>query len=478
MFASAEQATCCVTLAEAFRAFPKSNSSCRPVADLRLISVATADIEPDEELFSVNRRHILSVQNSELYHEDRGKAVIEKLNDRFGDDPWRSLVLVMVYEYMMGDASPFKPYFDVLPATFDTLMFWTEDELDILQASASRSKIGKEAADHMIRTEVVESIRENEKLFHGTASPSVDELSQLAHRMASTIMAYAFDIEKEPSKQAQDEEGYVSDDEEELLPKGMVPLADMLNADADRNNARLFYGEDVVVMKAICPIRAGEEVLNDYGPLPRADLLRRYGYITPNYAQYDIVEISTSSIMKHFDPESKMDLSPEPYWQDEVSPDKLDYLQQYEIDEDGFDITWPAEGESFLSMELQSFLAVMHVTNEQFQKVKRLKPTALATRTTLLADYISILERRRAEYITTAEDDRKILDNMPETNSSASEERRRMAICVRLGEKELLQAALDEAIKMRNAVAPNEGDAKRKHEAAHAAGSTKKRKNA
>lgn len=45
-------------------------------------------------------------------------------------------------------------------------------------------------------------------------------------------------------------------------------------------------------MRALQPIAKREEVLNDYGPLPRSDLLRRYGYITPEYAQYDVVEIS------------------------------------------------------------------------------------------------------------------------------------------------------------------------------------------
>lgn len=45
-------------------------------------------------------------------------------------------------------------------------------------------------------------------------------------------------------------------------------------------------------MKAIKPIKASEEIFNDYGPLPRSDLLRRYGYVTGNYAQYDVVEFS------------------------------------------------------------------------------------------------------------------------------------------------------------------------------------------
>ena len=44
-------------------------------------------------------------------------------------------------------------------------------------------------------------------------------------------------------------------------------------------------------MRALKRIEAGEEIFNDYGPLPRSELLRRYGYITPNYAKYDVVDI-------------------------------------------------------------------------------------------------------------------------------------------------------------------------------------------
>lgn len=49
-------------------------------------------------------------------------------------------------------------------------------------------------------------------------------------------------------------------------------------------------------MKAIKPIKAGEEIFNDYGEIPRSDLLRRYGYVTDNYAQYDVVELSLDQI--------------------------------------------------------------------------------------------------------------------------------------------------------------------------------------
>lgn len=51
-------------------------------------------------------------------------------------------------------------------------------------------------------------------------------------------------------------------------------------------------------MKAIKPIKEGDEIFNDYGEIPRSDLLRRYGYVTDNYAPYDVVDLSLDIICK------------------------------------------------------------------------------------------------------------------------------------------------------------------------------------
>ena len=51
-------------------------------------------------------------------------------------------------------------------------------------------------------------------------------------------------------------------------------------------------------MRAIKPIKAGEEIFNDYGPLPRSELLRRYGYITPRYEKYDVAELPLDLIVE------------------------------------------------------------------------------------------------------------------------------------------------------------------------------------
>jgi N-lysine methyltransferase SETD6 len=45
------------------------------------------------------------------------------------------------------------------------------------------------------------------------------------------------------------------------------------------------------------PIVAGTEILNYYGPLSNGELLRRYGYVTPTHARYDVVELPWNLVL-------------------------------------------------------------------------------------------------------------------------------------------------------------------------------------
>jgi SET domain-containing protein 6 len=201
--------------------------------------VAAQDIDEEEVLFRIPRSSILCVENSILSHEIP-KATFDTLG------PWLSLILVMLYEYQNKTASNWAPYFNVLPTEFNTLMFWEPDELEELQASAVRNKIGKQSADENFKNELVPVIKEFAEIFFSSddhAKARANDMSSpenllLMHTMGSLIMAYAFDIESGNIAKDVDEEGYASEDEDEALPKGMVPMADMLNADADRNNVR------------------------------------------------------------------------------------------------------------------------------------------------------------------------------------------------------------------------------------------------
>lgn len=146
--------------------------------------------------------------------------------------PWPSLILIMIYEYLQGDNSKWKPYFDILPQEFDTPMFWSDEELSELQASSLVNKIGKAEAEEMFRLSVLPYRR---VLLAGDRTDFDDSaMMRLAHRMASTIMAYAFDLENLDEAEEEEEDGWV-EDKDELTMLGMVPMADMLNSDAEFN---------------------------------------------------------------------------------------------------------------------------------------------------------------------------------------------------------------------------------------------------
>ena len=166
---------------------------------------------------------MLSTANSEL------RSKLPEINKL---DSWLGLILVMIYEYNLGRHGRWFSYFCVLPAHFDTLVYWSDNELKELQGSAVLSKIGKAEADKTFAEVLLPLARQCEQIMAGRSD---EYFMSSAHRMATLIMAYGFDLERDEKTQDVDEEGFVSDDEDEK-PKGMVPLADMLNADGDKNN--------------------------------------------------------------------------------------------------------------------------------------------------------------------------------------------------------------------------------------------------
>ncbi|KAF2659072.1 SET domain-containing protein [Lophiostoma macrostomum CBS 122681] len=406
--------------------------------DLRAVNagrgvVAAQDVDEDEILFRIPRSSVLCVENS-ILSKEIPKATFDTLG------PWLSLILVMLYEYENKSASNWAPYFNVLPMEFNTLMFWDANELEELQASAVRTKIGKESADENFKKELVPVIKEFAEVFFsgdGHARARAEEMSSpenllLMHKMGSLIMAYAFDVEPGNVHKDVDEDGYASEDEDDALPKGMVPMADMLNADADRNNARLFYEEDSLTMKALKPIKAGEEIFNDYGPLPRSDLLRRYGYITDNYAQYDVAEIPTEEIVAHVSSLSHSSTLAE----------RMDYLDEHDVVDTGYDITNsdPFNIQESIPPELIVLVQFLLLPDDGAKRLmgkgKLPKPGNIARE--VVDCLLKIVKARLEQYKTFLEDDIAATDDFPTTQK---ELRYAMAKHVRIGEKRILTSA-------------------------------------
>jgi SET domain-containing protein 6 len=185
-------------------------------------------------------------------------------------------------------------------------MFWTPEELGQLQASAVVGRVGRAEADEMILGRIVPVVRAHGDVFLAQGSGksvSDEEIVSLAHRLGSAIMAYAFDLERDDDDDDDDEEdaedGWVEDRAAARAGSaavlGMVPMADILNADA-QFNAHISHETDALVATSLRDISAGEEVLNYYGPLSNGELLRRYGYVTEAHQRWDVVELPWSLV--------------------------------------------------------------------------------------------------------------------------------------------------------------------------------------
>lgn len=331
----------------------------------------------------------------------------------------------MMSESSHAESSPWAPYLAALPRQLDSLVFWSEDELSELQASTVINKIGKAGAEEQYHHRI-------DKL--GISGASLTSF----HHMASLIMAYAFDI---PEGQIEEEESdeELQEEEEEKTILTMIPLADMLNADADRNNARLMCDSEDLEMRAIKAISKNEEILNDYGQLPRSDLLRRYGYVTDNYRQYDVAEISSDSITSAFTAPTADHIK---LTMPQLKA-RIELAEREGVFEDSYDIMRGDSDGPCLSDELVAFLWILCVNKETFDALHK-SEMSLPSRnklTTAMVGSVSVqlLNLRQKEYPTTVEEDAAILDagNLPP--------RKLMAVQVRKGEKEVLREAIEEA---------------------------------
>lgn len=274
--------------------------------------------------------------------------------------------------------------------------------------------------------------------------------SDTCHQVASIIMAYAFDIPERKESDITDdnatgEEDLISDDgEDEKSILSMIPLADMLNADADRNNARLCCDNEDLEMRTIKPIAKGEEIFNDYGQLPRSDLLRRYGYVTERYAAYDVAEISTDSILSAFGPTGKLQILNTLYSL-KLSKQELDkrveLAEREGIYEISYDLSHSGSDGPSIPDELLALIFILLVDEKNLATISQ---DSLPSRSKLATELVGqvlagLLELREKEYASTAEEDEELLKDghLPI--------RKLFAIQVRLGEKLVLRAGMAEA---------------------------------
>ena len=196
-------------------------------------------------------------------------------------------------------------------------------------------------------------------------------------------------------------------------------------------------------MRAVQPIKAGNEILNDYGPLPRSDLLRMYGYTTENYAQYDVVELSSETIDKHL-------VEGQHVIGRATARDILTRLEELGLEDD----TYLLERQrpecclhDAIPAELHMYIAAIQEDNEKGEAFKASKYKGEnagwgIAEASLLS---SVLTKRLTEYKSTLAEDEALLkmdDIHGALATDALPKRFEAAVRVRKGEKEILHQHL------------------------------------
>lgn len=193
-------------------------------------------------------------------------------------------------------------------------------------------------------------------------------------------------------------------------------------------------------MVALKAIPKGQQIFNDFGQLPRSDLLRRYGYVTDNYKRWDVTEIDVGTIISATSRHNKLD--------DREKDTRLELAAAWEVLQDGYDLSRPPENRSFefdqsLILTITALLLDTDAARQASARTRTPNQPPPFLLTTLGLVLKEIISDRQKAYKTTLAEDIALLENR------TLQRRRRMAIEVRLGEKEILSMAalrVDETI--------------------------------
>ncbi|KAF7305874.1 Ribosomal lysine N-methyltransferase 4 [Mycena chlorophos] len=435
-------------------------------------AAALCDIPEGHVLFKIPRSLLLSTATSALPR----RVGLEQWRARKMHRGWAGLILCMMWETANGAASRWAPYLESLPSTFDTPMFWSEEDLEELRGTSVVEKLGKADAEKDF------SEKSRPDIFPPATIPSFYTL-EVYHIMGSRILSRSFDVEKDESESESEGEGDVGntssgstmdvdephapeqedgedsnsengedegEDEDDSIVVSMVPLADMLNARYECENAKLFYEKDALGMMSTKPIKAGEQIWNTYGDLPNAELLRRYGHV-------DLLPLTQYADASTSDPNPNQSALGNPGDVVEIRADLilsvLNLLSQSQSEakikeridwwlEQGGDDVLILESDHQIPPALISLIRLLQLDETDWGKtVEKDKPPKPKLDAESMGVVIRVLERRLGEYPTTIDADLALL----QTANTELSPNKKHALAVRIGEKRILQRTLEDA---------------------------------
>ncbi|RSH80299.1 uncharacterized protein EHS24_008872 [Apiotrichum porosum] len=430
-----------------------------PVPGMGMGAVAKRRIEPHTPLFHIPLNYLLSPWTSDL------RNLLSPAEWESLEGGWARLILVMMWEESRPE-SRWGGYLRNMPREFDSPMFWGDSDRAELKGTDIEDRIGREDAEAEYTGKMAPVIAARPDLFAAAAHHfTLDAF----HVQGSRILSRSFTIPQTraggPPPEGVDEDG---DDEEEAEVAVMVPMADMLNAAYERDNARLFtdgeddeddeaaaavgeqkFGEGYTMITTKV-IEAGEQIYNTYASPPNSELLRKYGHIASRLTAEEIggwafgnagdeVEISGDIVVA-----AAAELLGQPSFVD-VAAERVDWWLE-EGQEDVFGLSFPDPDEEddddddvpVAPPALIAFARLLSRDEDWARAEKRGKLPHTNPDPTSLGVIARAIRLRAARYPQTLEADLAVVaDQSPAIRLNV-----RNAAVVRLGEKRLLASTL------------------------------------
>ncbi|EEB08095.1 lysine methyltransferase [Schizosaccharomyces japonicus yFS275] len=219
------------------------------------IAIASKDIDGDQVLISCPESYIITLQ--------KAKNELCRLSPKFADEKMHTIVCTFfALERLKGEKSQWAKYIEYLPKTFDTPLYFTDDELkslehtNIFYGCNDRKRIWKEE--------------------HATAAKLLDNPDNFSWNMylwAATVF----------SSRCFSSALLGEEDTDDAAPI-LIPLVDSLN---HKPRCPIIWNKvtkesHAVQLVSVKPISSGGQVYNNYGPKGNEELLMGYGFCLPN----------------------------------------------------------------------------------------------------------------------------------------------------------------------------------------------------
>ncbi|XP_036345255.1 actin-histidine N-methyltransferase-like [Rhagoletis pomonella] len=261
---------------------------------------ATRDIADDELLFSIPRKLILSEENLDL----------ENSPAQFGSMSNLKLSYVLMLEALKPD-SFWKPYIDLLPEKYNTVLYFNAKEMEMLRGSnalpAALRQCKAIARQYAFLYNCTVQAPRADK-FNPMGQAFKEQFSYELYRWAvSTVMTRENMIPRSrPLNAATANGGDTSQDQPDNIA-ALIPFWDMANHRQGRVTSFFNVGTQEMESAAQSDFKAGEQIFIHYGDRANADLMIHNGFINPtNPKDYVCIKLGLGNSDPLFEQRAKL----------------------------------------------------------------------------------------------------------------------------------------------------------------------------